>query len=59
MWGESDAGWECARDKTFAEADNICQSAGARLCTTAELLNRCAAGTGCEFDKELVWAQHA
>ena len=55
MWGESDAGWACARDKTFAEAEAICQAAGARLCTTAELADGCTAGTGCQFDFELVW----
>ena len=55
MWGESDAwGW-CARDKTFAEAEAICQAAGARLCTAAELLGGCTGGTGCGFDSELVW----
>ena len=55
MWGESDAGWQCAQGKTFAEAEAICQAAGARLCTTAELVNGCTAGTGCMFDFELVW----
>ena len=25
VWGESDAGWPCARNKTFAEAETICQ----------------------------------
>ena len=55
MWGESDAGWACARDKTFAEAEAICQAAGARLCTAAELADGCTAGTGCLFDFELVW----
>ena len=55
VWGESDAGWPCARDKTFTEAEAICQAAGARLCTAAELVAGCAAGTGCQFDSELVW----
>ena len=55
MWGESDAGWPCTRDKTFAEAEAICQAAGARLCTAAELADGCTAGTGCQFDFELVW----
>ena len=54
VWGESDA-WGCARDKTFAEAEAICQAAGARLCTAAELLGGCTGGTGCAFDSELVW----
>ena len=55
MWGESDAGWPCTRDKTYAEAEAICQAAGARLCTATELADGCTAGTGCQFDSELVW----
>eukprot|EP00984_Skeletonema_dohrnii_P003178 scaffold1060_cov88-Skeletonema_dohrnii-CCMP3373.AAC.1 len=27
-----------------------------RLCTPLEVENSCAKGTGCNFDKELVWA---
>ena len=57
VWGESAAGsWGCSRDKTFAEAEAICQTAGARLCTVAELEGGCTAGTGCGFDWELIWA---
>ena len=55
MWGASNAGWPCAQDKTFAEAEAICQAAGARLCTASELAEGCTAGTGCLFDFELVW----
>ena len=55
VWGASNAGWPCAREKTFAEAEAICQAAGARLCTAAELADGCTAGTGCQFDFELVW----
>ena len=55
VWGESNAGWKCAPDKTFAEAEAICQAAGARLCTVAELEDGCTAGTGCGFDAHLVW----
>ena len=55
IWGESDAGWPCTRDKTFAEAEAICQSVGARLCTATELADGCTAGTGCQFDFELIW----
>ena len=47
--------WKCSRDKTFAEAEAICQAAGARLCTAAELKGGCTAGTGCGFDVHLVW----
>ena len=56
VWGASNAGWGgCTRDKTFAEAEAICQAAGARLCTAAELQGGCTAGTGCQFDFELIW----
>ena len=56
VWGASNAGWGgCARDKTFAEAEAICQSVGARLCTAAELAAGCTAGTGCHFNFELIW----
>ena len=57
MWAESAVGsWECSLDKTFAEAEAICQTAGARLCTVAEIGDGCTAGTGCKFDLKLVWA---
>ena len=55
VWGASNAGWPCTRDKTFAEAKAICQAVGARLCTATELRSGCTAGTGCQFDFELVW----
>ena len=46
----------CYHDQTFAEAETICASAGARLCTAAELQNDCARGTGCQHDFDLVWS---
>ena len=58
MWAESAAGsWECSADKTYAEAETICQAQGARLCTKKELEDNCTQGSGCQFDKTLVWAQ--
>ena len=57
VWGESAAGsWQCSRDKTFAEAEAICQAAGARLCTVTELEDGCTVGTGCGHDQQLIWA---
>ena len=58
VWGGSDEGsnWHCSKNKTFAEAEAICQAANARLCTTEELVDGCTAGTGCGFDWQLVWA---
>lgn len=56
VWGESDSGWGCEDSKTFAEAEAICANAGARLCTLAELEMGCTTGTGCGFDRQLVWS---
>ena len=59
VWGESAAGsWVCSRDKTFAKAEAICQAAGARLCTVAEVEDGCTVGTGCGYDTQLIWAQN-
>ena len=59
-WGESSVGsWQCSRDKTFAEAKAICQAAGARLCTVAELEDGCTVGTGCGYDQQLIWAERS
>ena len=55
VWGASNADWPCLSDKTFSQAEAICQGVGARLCTAAELVAGCTAGTGCQFDFELVW----
>ena len=58
VWAESAAGsWGCSADKTYAEAETICQAQGARLCTKKELEDDCTLGSGCGFDKQLVWAQ--
>ena len=58
VWGGSDEGsnWQCSKNKTFAEAEAICRVASARLCATEELVAGCAAGTGCGFNTQLVWA---
>ena len=40
---------------TFTEAQQECEISGGRLCTPREMENSCAKGTGCNFDKELVW----
>lgn len=42
---------------TFQEANDFCKSvANGRLCTPLEVQNGCAKGTGCQFDREMVWA---
>jgi len=56
VWGESDGGFACASEKTFVEASSICELAGARLCSAAELAAGCTAGTGCNHDSDLVWS---
>ena len=58
VWGGGsfDEAFRCNRDQTFAQAEAICDGAGARLCTVAELEGGCAADTGCSFNDDLVWA---
>ena len=43
----------------YADAQAVCQSAGARLCTVAELNSDVATGTGCEADLDYVWTGEA
>lgn len=62
MWAESDAtemGGVCHRRKNLQEATTICEEAGARLCTAAELQADCTASSGCSFDGQLVWSSTA
>jgi len=56
VWGESNGGFPCAHEKTFVEASSICELAGARLCSAAELAAGCTEGTGCGHDRDLVWS---
>ena len=39
----------------YADADEICASAGARICTASEMENGFTRGTGCSLDTRLVW----
>ncbi len=41
---------------TFLDAIDICASVKGRLCTPWEVEAGCAAGTGCGFDSQMVWA---
>merc|ERR1739845_141878 len=43
-------------EASFAEAAQICEAFGARLCTKTELASRCTIKTGCGFDGHLVWS---
>ena len=56
------AGVTACTTGTFAEAQAVCESASARLCTSAELLiegEACTRGTGCGFDTRYVWTNTA
>ena len=44
---------------TFTDAVNFCRNVpgeNTRLCTPDELKKSCAKGTGCQFDKEMIWS---
>jgi len=49
---------KCYGQVTFDEAEEICEDAGARLCTENELERDCAVG-GCGFDQKMIWAGNA
>ena len=55
VYGESNVPG-CYSSKTFEEAVAICGAyPGGRLCSGAEMTDRCTRGTGCQFNKQLVW----
>ncbi|KAL7554912.1 hypothetical protein ACHAWF_018468 [Thalassiosira exigua] len=56
VWGESEIEGVCYDNETHQIATNLCEDVGARLCTRAELLANCAAGSGCAHDSDLVWS---
>jgi len=68
VWGESDlfanpaaalAGVKSCNSRdgnTYAEAVDICDANGARLCTKDELLDRCTRASGCKYDTEYIWS---
>ena len=43
-------------ETSLVEATQICEDAGARLCTKTELASRCTIKTGCGFDSHLIWS---
>lgn len=47
---------ECFAGGSLADSTSFCESAGARLCTTAELAADVAKGTGCKADDAAVFA---
>ena len=65
LWTESDsAGFThpitkkkgCQHDLNWAQANKLCKSMKARLCTRKEIESKCTAGTGCQHDSDLIWA---
>ena len=54
----SEFGGSCFPAVSWAEADQICTSAGARLCSAAELQTDEARGSGCGLDGYWSWSSH-
>eukprot|EP00930_Biecheleria_cincta_P098874 TRINITY_DN9052_c0_g1_i1.p1 TRINITY_DN9052_c0_g1~~TRINITY_DN9052_c0_g1_i1.p1 ORF type:complete len:590 (+),score=67.64 TRINITY_DN9052_c0_g1_i1:63-1832(+) len=46
----------CSGQVTLQEAKSICDAAGARLCTAAELQADESRGTGCSYDSVMIWS---
>lgn len=55
VWGESEMEGKCFHSVDYAEAVNICERNGARLCTKEELEDNCTQGTGCNHDYDMIW----
>eukprot|EP00551_Chaetoceros_affinis_P003574 CAMPEP_0203637226 /NCGR_PEP_ID=MMETSP0088-20131115/3590_1 /ASSEMBLY_ACC=CAM_ASM_001087 /TAXON_ID=426623 /ORGANISM="Chaetoceros affinis, Strain CCMP159" /LENGTH=360 /DNA_ID=CAMNT_0050491589 /DNA_START=122 /DNA_END=1204 /DNA_ORIENTATION=- len=49
------AGLYCPWSLTYAEAEAHCTNLGARLCTEAEIDQKCAKATGCKLNDVYVW----
>jgi hypothetical protein len=45
----------CLNSATYAQAIAGCAAVNARLCTSAEVVDNCGAGTGCQFDAQAVY----
>jgi len=45
--------------ETYDEAKQTCSDAGGRLCTLEEVSDLCTVGSGCGFEKDLVWTATA
>ena len=53
---ESDTGLGCSGLLTWPEAAEFCETAGARLCTAAEIKNKNTYGSGCDLDSKFIWS---
>jgi len=49
----------CYHAATFLEAQAICESQEARLCTAEELYKKCTKGTGCNHDRDMIWSSYS
>jgi len=56
VWTEAVLDRVCYVEKTFEMASAICSNYGGRLCTKNELEADCAADTGCEMNRDLIWS---
>jgi len=55
IFARSKIGGVC-KQGTFLEALDFCSRVtNGRLCTPLEVQNGCAKGTGCQFDREMIW----
>jgi len=61
IWTESNsAGFGgCQHALTYPQALALCKGMGARLCSQQEINDRCAHGTGCGHDSDLIWSSDA
>jgi len=55
VWAASDLGG-CHIEKTYVEAEEICVNYNSRLCTRAEISDKCTKGSGCGLDSHLIWS---
>lgn len=47
---------DCVEAATFRQAQVICKSSGARLCTIEEIAAKETNGSGCDFDTRRIWS---
>lgn len=45
----------CYEAGTYSDAETICSSRDRRVCTMDEVKSGCVAGTGCDYDLQLIW----
>merc|ERR1712087_174526 len=54
VWARSD--FSGCHETSYLEAKEICENNQGRLCTKDELSARCTRGSGCGFDRHLIWS---